>query len=294
MRKRSKDVKRKTLVGMVAAGLLLGLAVVVSQRALRGQPAATPPQPVADQGPRTSLLPPEPAGAPPAPTGPLLRLSLRPSEGNDPPGETTGTEAPASVSTPPPPLAAPDNAPPSGKGDVGTYAPLQPVPESYVYIPPAPTRARVHVLPLAGTYTCTLDDNCLTLPGQVRDLLGHAKVLYVLPGAGQCLWLYTPAWLERACGRIDQLRSRYSDAQVYAMRRQYLAQFEVVRVDSSGHVLVPGRLAQSAGLSKEAVLIGVADHLELWDPQRWQHQLSLSTVAPAREATSHVPAQRPE
>ena len=35
-------------------------------------------------------------------------------------------------------------------------------------------------------------------------------------------------------------------------------------------MLVPERLGKFAGLQKEIVLIGVRDHLELWDAVRWQ------------------------
>ena len=38
--------------------------------------------------------------------------------------------------------------------------------------------------------------------------------------------------------------------------------------------MVPERLAQFAGLNHEVVLLGVRDHLELWDAQRWQQYLA--------------------
>jgi DNA-binding transcriptional regulator/RsmH inhibitor MraZ len=37
---------------------------------------------------------------------------------------------------------------------------------------------------------------------------------------------------------------------------------------------VPVELAELAGLGKEAVLIGVQDHLELWDRGRWEQYVS--------------------
>jgi DNA-binding transcriptional regulator/RsmH inhibitor MraZ len=33
-------------------------------------------------------------------------------------------------------------------------------------------------------------------------------------------------------------------------------------------------LAQLAGLGKEAVLVGVQDHLELWDRSRWEQYVA--------------------
>ena len=39
-------------------------------------------------------------------------------------------------------------------------------------------------------------------------------------------------------------------------------------------LLIPDRLLQFAGLKYEVVMIGVRDHLELWDAERWQNYLA--------------------
>lgn len=38
-----------------------------------------------------------------------------------------------------------------------------------------------------------------------------------------------------------------------------------IEIDDSGRVLIPGELRKPVGLEKEAVLMGMGDHLELWD-----------------------------
>jgi MraZ protein len=40
-------------------------------------------------------------------------------------------------------------------------------------------------------------------------------------------------------------------------------------LDSAGRVGVPGPLLTYAGLTKEVIVVGNDDHLELWDPQQW-------------------------
>ena len=122
---------------------------------------------------------------------------------------------------------------------------------------------------LTGTYTRTLDDKKrLALPKRVRELLGEPSTLFVTPGPDQSLWLYTQAELERLAERLDQAPATDAEARVY--RRLYFAQTEQVDVDRSGRVLVPDRLLQFAGLDHEVVLLGVRDHLELWDTMRWR------------------------
>ncbi|MFL5340592.1 MAG: division/cell wall cluster transcriptional repressor MraZ [Gemmataceae bacterium] len=122
---------------------------------------------------------------------------------------------------------------------------------------------------LTGTHPRTLDDKKrLTLPKRVRELMGDPPTLFVTPGPDQSLWLYTQAELERLAERLD--RSPATDAEARVFRRLYFAQTEQVDVDRTGRVLVPDRLLQFAGLQHEVALIGVRDHLELWDATRWQ------------------------
>jgi MraZ protein len=126
---------------------------------------------------------------------------------------------------------------------------------------------------LTGTYPRTLDDKKrLGLPKRIREQLGEPTTLFVTPGPDQCLWLYTQAGLERLAEKLDQ--SPATDAEARVFRRLYFAQTEAVDVDRTGRILVSDRLMQFAGLRPEVVLIGVRDHLELWDAERWQQYLA--------------------
>jgi MraZ protein len=126
---------------------------------------------------------------------------------------------------------------------------------------------------LTGTYPRTLDDKKrMALPKRVREQLGDPETLFITPGPDQCLWLYTQAGLEQLADRLDQAPATDAEARVF--RRLYFAQTEAVDVDKNGRVLVPERLVQFAGLQHEIVLIGVRDHLELWDAARWQEYLT--------------------
>src|SRR6516164_4092597 len=125
---------------------------------------------------------------------------------------------------------------------------------------------------LTGTYPRTLDDKKrLALPRRVREQLGEFETLFVTPGPDQCLWLYTQQGLESLADKLDQAPATDAEARVF--RRLYFAQTEGVDVDRNGRILVPERLVQFASLQHEVVLIGVRDHLELWDAARWQQYL---------------------
>jgi MraZ protein len=126
---------------------------------------------------------------------------------------------------------------------------------------------------LTGTHPRTLDDKKrLAFPKRVREQLGEPKTLFVTPGPDQCLWIYTQAGLEQLAAKLDQVPATDAEARVF--RRLYFAQTEAVDMDGSGRILIPDRLVQFARLEREVVLIGVRDHLELWDAQRWQQYLT--------------------
>ncbi len=126
---------------------------------------------------------------------------------------------------------------------------------------------------LTGTHPRTLDEKKrLALPKRLREQLGEPTTLYVSPGPDQCLWVYTQAGLERLAEKLDQAPA--TDAEARASRRLYFAQTEAVEIDRSGRILLPERLVQYAGLTHDVVLLGVRDHLELWDAPRWHSYLS--------------------
>ena len=126
---------------------------------------------------------------------------------------------------------------------------------------------------LTGTHPRTLDDKKrLALPKRVREQLGDVTQLYVTPGPDQSLWVFTRDGLEQLSEKLD--RAPAADAEARVFRRLFFAQMEAVDLDKAGRILVPERLVQFAGLTHEVVLLGVRDHLELWDAKRWQDFLA--------------------
>ncbi len=132
--------------------------------------------------------------------------------------------------------------------------------------PPAP---KAKVLPLTGTYQCSLDEKGqLTLPRAIRDQLGSSDTVLLSPGPDKCLWLTNQPHLERLGERLDQSRANEADVRVF--KRLYFAQTEKLTVNGDGRVTIPERLGQFAGLHQEVVLVGIDDHFEVWDAARWR------------------------
>jgi MraZ protein len=157
------------------------------------------------------------------------------------------------------------------------------LPEEMEVVKPLPlvrqktTPMKSEPMPLTGTYVGQLGDNRhLTLPRAMREQLGDATVM-VSPGSDVCLWLTTPEHLERLNKRLEAMRVRESDLRVF--RRLYFAQAERVTVNGEGQVVLPDRLCQFAGLEREVILVGVDDHIEIWDAAQWKRYAQEKSAA---------------
>ena len=130
---------------------------------------------------------------------------------------------------------------------------------------------------LTGTFPRTLDDKQrLAIPKRLRDAMSHGgsdvNVLYAAPGTDGSLALYT----EDSFLRLGQqlAASPPTGQEVRAFSRLFYAQAERLDVDRQGRVRIPPELVRLAALEKDVVLVGVRDHLELWNQQRWDAYLA--------------------
>jgi MraZ protein len=58
------------------------------------------------------------------------------------------------------------------------------------------------------------------------------------------------------------------------LKRLIFSSAERVEVDKVGRILVPEFLRESASLNGEAVVVGVGEYVEIWEPSRWKEQVS--------------------
>lgn len=141
-----------------------------------------------------------------------------------------------------------------------------------------PVQVKAKVLPLTGTFPCNLDESrTINLPRAIREQLGNCTTIMVSPGPDFCLWVTNQAQLDRLAERLEHSPAR--EAEVRVFKRLYYAQTEKLTVTAEGRVQVSERLAQFAGLGQEVVLVGIDDHFELWDVNRWKQYTQQKSAA---------------
>ena len=105
----------------------------------------------------------------------------------------------------------------------------------------------------------------LSMPTRHRDALGAATGQLTIPKHPHgCLMVFPRDEWEKFRARIATLPM---DAQWW--RRIFLGNAMDVEMDASGRILVSPELRTAAGISRDAVLLGMGSYLELWDAQSY-------------------------
>lgn len=152
---------------------------------------------------------------------------------------------------------------------------------------------------LTGNYARSIDEKLrVAIPKQVRQTLQlpDAALLYVAPGTDASLSIYTEEAFGKMAARLATSPPQQNDVRAYARLFYGLAQ--AVELDRQGRIRIPPELAQHAGLEKEAMLLGVYDHLELWDRERWnryreEKASQYDTLAEGALGGTSAPASKP-
>lgn len=127
---------------------------------------------------------------------------------------------------------------------------------------------------LTGTFHRSLDEKLrFAIPKPIREALGHPKnkAIFVAPGTDGSLALYTEETFTRLAERLEESSPTGQDVRAYS--RLFYAQAQRVEMDRTGRIRLPADLAALARIGKEIVLIGVRDHLELWNRNHWEEYL---------------------
>ncbi len=124
-----------------------------------------------------------------------------------------------------------------------------------------------------GTWPRSLDDKGrLAVPKRVRDELGGETLteLFIAPWTDKSLALFTTS-------AFDALAERFkssSKADVRNYMRLFYARADRGDLDRQGRIRIPDRLKEFAELDQKVVLLGVSDHLEVWDESRWDEYVA--------------------
>lgn len=128
----------------------------------------------------------------------------------------------------------------------------------------------------SGTYYHTLDEKGrIAIPRKFRELLGGQSEIRVV----------VTRWVGRLPKTVDvfprpewdRLLERVGDMPEFdddtvEFRRRYVHPAHELVLDAQGRILIPPKLREQIGLTKEAVFTGDGRKFMVWDRDHWEHQ----------------------
>ena len=119
---------------------------------------------------------------------------------------------------------------------------------------------------LMGEHHHNIDEkNRLVVPSKFRTDLG--KEFVITRGLEKCLFVYPKADWENIVNKLSTLPFTHKDARNFM--RFFMSGADICSLDASGRVSIASPLIEYAGLTKECVIIGANDHLEIWSETAW-------------------------
>ena len=117
-----------------------------------------------------------------------------------------------------------------------------------------------------GTYTPKIDDKGrLFLPAKFREEL--AEGLVVTRGQERCLTIWSLEDFTKLTERLQQAPVTNKGTRDYVRMLFAAASQEIP--DKQGRISIPTVLRQYASLTKDVVVIGSMNRIEIWDPASW-------------------------
>jgi len=132
------------------------------------------------------------------------------------------------------------------------------------------------MLLLTGEYQHVVDDKGRVLvSNKLRSQIDadeHGSDFYLVLGANGILCLYPQKYFEHIALAVAPGTAAPDEA--VAFERMSFALASKIELDAQGRLLLNDKLRKRAGLKDQITLIGVRDHIELWNSESWEQYLS--------------------
>ena len=118
-----------------------------------------------------------------------------------------------------------------------------------------------------GEYTHSLDaKGRIIIPSKFRDEL--ETNFYLTRWLDGCLAIFSSDQWSKIHEELSKLPSTKKAARQFT--HMLFAKATECTLDNQGRIIIPPVLAKEANIVKECSIIGVNDHIEIWDKQAWE------------------------
>ena len=111
------------------------------------------------------------------------------------------------------------------------------------------------------------------IPAMWRPAAGEVEftlIVWPQPDDGTCLRVLPPEEMAKLMADINAMPN--GDPKKMALKRVIGGASVQVALDKGGRICVPEEMARAAGIASEAVLNGLLDRFEIWNPERFERR----------------------
>ena len=120
-----------------------------------------------------------------------------------------------------------------------------------------------------GTFEPNLmDKGRIALPKKLREEAGSQRLVLTI-GFEECIFGFTEKMWEEVT-KSELTRPLFSDKEGRDLRRKMCSEAVNIELDSQGRFIIPETMVEFTGIREKLVVIGVGDHFEIWDKQKWE------------------------
>ena len=105
----------------------------------------------------------------------------------------------------------------------------------------------------------------IVIPGKFRDELQNTFIL--ARGLDGCLTIYSLKQWDKLFEEVNKLPTTKKAARQYI--RMLTSTASDCTLDNQGRIQIPSFLSKMVNITKEVVIIGANDHIEIWDKATW-------------------------
>ena len=106
----------------------------------------------------------------------------------------------------------------------------------------------------------------VAIPAEMRGALGESA-LFVVIGPNGALWLWPEKTFAEIASEIEP--SLLPEEDILVFEELLYSQAARLELDSAGRVRIPERLLGVAEIDSSTVVLGMRDHIELRNPEKW-------------------------
>lgn len=118
-----------------------------------------------------------------------------------------------------------------------------------------------------GEYKHNLDTKGrIIIPSKFREELHTTFIL--TRGLDGCLTIYSLKQWEKLFEEVNKLPTTKKAARQYV--RMLTSTATECTLDNQGRIQIPSFLSKPVNITKECVVIGANDHIEIWDKDTWE------------------------